>query len=35
MAIILAAVAVEMVVTGAVQAVDQHYPHLRGGAFGA
>lgn len=34
MAIILGAVAVEMVVTGVVQAVDQHYPHLRDGASG-
>lgn len=35
MAIILAAVAVEMIVTGAVQAVDQHYPALRGDASGS
>ena len=31
MAIILAAVAIEMVITGAIQVIDQHYPTLRGG----
>lgn len=31
MAIILAAVAIEMVITGAVQVIDGHYPGLRGG----
>jgi multiple antibiotic resistance protein len=31
MAIILAAVAIEMAITGALQVVDDHYPHLRSG----
>ena len=35
MAIILAAVAIEMVVTGVVDVVDQHYPNLRGGVAGS
>jgi MarC family membrane protein len=34
MAIILAAVAIEMVITGVVQVIDQHYPNFRGGVTG-